>query len=143
MPTVTCPKCNRSYDIDAATVGMECECHCGHTFTAQVKPEASIVIPAKPKPSSAAASKPTPARPVVNGTVSTLRTLGYICIFCGFLLILFGLLEEYVIWIFIGGSTVISSVFYFAVALIIDTLLKIQENTQLLVEKFNDKARQD
>ena len=52
MPSITCPKCNQSYNIDAASIGKQCECPCGHTFTAEAKSAAPIVIPANPKPAS-------------------------------------------------------------------------------------------
>lgn len=49
MPTINCPFCNQSYDVDPETIGQEVQCAvCNETFFA-VMPEESIQQPVQQK----------------------------------------------------------------------------------------------
>ena len=138
MPSITCPKCNQSYNIDAASIGKQCECPCGHSFIAQANPPTPPVIPAK----QVAASKPKRPRFASCGLAFCFRLLGYLSIISGIITMFGGLADDKGMIFLIGLGAVLSSLFYFAVSMVINTLLQIQENTRLIAEKYNNEAGQ-
>ena len=143
MPSITCPKCNQSYNIDAASIGKQCECPCGHSFIAQVNPTAPAATTANPKQTLASNHNPK-RRAAYSGVSFIYRILSLIGLVGGIILIILGIIvpiisknEETAVMIPIGLGALISILPLYTFSEIIESIFQIQENTRIIAERLN------
>ncbi len=139
MPFVTCPQCKQSYAIDATNIGeeSECECPCGNKFKVRLK--------AKPDPKTI---------PLTNSN-STISTTAVFCRIFAFVVIVLGLVTTLGVFNLTMGDENVTLGFFlaivcvsaaslplFALAAIIEELVKIRQGIGKLTESLSNNGKQ-
>ena len=147
MPFVTCPQCKQSYAIDATNIGeeSECECPCGNKFKVRLK--------AKSGQQSKPGQKTIPlgnSNSTISKTASCCRAFGALIAFFGFVATAASIASfensserEMVAFFILGGvGAAISSLPLFALAAIIEELVKIRQGIGKLTESLSNNGKQ-
>lgn len=146
MPFVTCPQCKQSYAIDATNIGeeSECQCPCGNKFKVRLKAK------------SGQQTKPGQKTiPLGNSNSTTISATAACCRIFAFVVIVLGLVAT--LWTFsltMGDENITLGFFLaivcvsaaslplFALAAIIEELLKIRQGISKVAESLSKDGKQ-